>query len=562
MEKGFTLWFTGMSGAGKSTIANAITPRLKALGKRVEILDGDEVRTNLSKGLGFSREDRDTNIRRIGYVAHLLTRNGAVAITAAISPYRAIRNEVRGRIGDFVEVYVKCPLDTLIARDVKGLYKKALAGEIKEFTGVSDPYEEPLHPEVVVETDHETVEESVNKILARLQGLGFISHDGLGPIAPHGGQLVNRLVTGGRRDTLLAKARSLPRVQLDERAQSDVEMIAVGAFSPLRGFLGAADYREVIEHMRLTNGLPWSIPVTLQVSRAQADTLQEGTEVALVDERNTVLALLELAERYLPNREEEVQKVYGTREAAHPGVAAVLGSGEVYLGGELQVLNRPDTVAFPAYHRDPAQTRALFRERGWRTVVGFQTRNPIHRAHEYITKCALEIVDGLMLHPLVGKTKSDDIPAAVRMQCYEILLERYYPQDRVVLSVYPAAMRYGGPREAIFHAIARKNYGCTHFIVGRDHAGVGSYYGTYDAQKIFDEFAPGELGIQPLKFENAFFSHVTGQMATAKTAPGGPETRVNLSGTKVRQLLANGELPPPEFSRPEVAKILIEAMKR
>ncbi|TMA54856.1 MAG: sulfate adenylyltransferase [Deltaproteobacteria bacterium] len=388
------------------------------------------------------------------------------------------------------------------------------------------------------------------------------SPDGLGPIAPHGGQLVSCLVTGDRRDALLDKAKSLSRVQLDERAQSDVEMIAVGAFSPLRGFLGAADYRAVVEHMRLTNGLPWSIPVTLQVSRAQADTLTEGTEVALVDERNTVLAILDLAECYLPNREEEVQKVYGTPEAAHPGVAAVLGGGEVYLGGALHVLTRPDTVAFPAYHRDPAQTRALFRERGWRTVVGFQTRNPIHRAHEYITKCALEIVDGLLLHPLVGKTKSDDIPAAVRMRCYELLLERYYPQDRVVLSVYPAAMRYGGPREAIFHAIARKNYGCTHFIVGRDHAGVGSYYGTYDAQKIFDEFAQGELGIQPLKFENAFFSHVTGQMATAKTAPGGPETRVNLSGTKVRQLLANGELPPPEFSRPEVAKILIEAMKR
>lgn len=562
MEKGFTLWFTGLSGAGKSTIANAIAPRLRALGKRVEILDGDEVRTNLSKGLGFSKEDRDTNIRRIGYVAHLLTRNGTVAITAAISPYRAIRDEVRGRIGDFVEVYAQCPLDTLISRDVKGLYQKALAGEIKEFTGVSDPYEEPLHPEVVVETSRETVEESVNNILARLQELGFLSHDGSSTIAPHGGHLVNRLVTGDRRDALLDKARSLPTIQLDERAQSDVEMIAVGAFSPLRGFLGAADYRAVVEHMRLANGLPWSIPVTLQVSRAQAGTLKEGTEVALVDERNTVLAILALADRYLPNRAEEVQKVYGTSETAHPGVAAVLDGGDAYLGGEIQVLNRPGTVAFPAYHRDPAQTRALFRERGWRTVVGFQTRNPIHRAHEYITKCALEIVDGLLLHPLVGKTKSDDIPADVRMHCYEVLMQHHYPQDRVVLSVYPAAMRYGGPREAIFHALARKNYGCTHFIVGRDHAGVGNYYGTYDAQKIFAEFTPEELGIQPLKFENAFFSKVTGQMATAKTAPGGPETQVNLSGTKVREMLSNGELPPPEFSRPEVAKILIEAMKR
>jgi sulfate adenylyltransferase/3'-phosphoadenosine 5'-phosphosulfate synthase len=562
MEKGFTLWFTGLSGAGKSTIANAIAPRLKALGRRVEILDGDEVRTNLSKGLGFSKEDRDTNIRRIGYVAQLLTRNGAVVITAAISPYRAIRDEVRSRIGNFVEVYVKCPLETLVARDVKGLYKKALAGELKEFTGVSDPYEEPLNPEVVVETNRETVEESLNKILARLAELGYITSDSTGPLPPHGGQLINRLVTGGHRDELLAKARALPTIQLDERAQSDVEMIAVGAFSPLRGFLGKRDYLSVVDHMRLENGLPWSIPITLQVSHAQADTLKEGAPVALTDERGVVLAILDLAERYTPNREEEVKKVYGTAETAHPGVAAVLHGGEVYLGGEIHVVNRPATVTFPAYHRDPAQTRALFRERGWRTVVGFQTRNPIHRAHEYITKSALEIVDGLLLHPLVGKTKSDDIPADVRMRCYEVLIERYYPQERVLLSVYPAAMRYAGPREAIFHAIARKNYGCTHFIVGRDHAGVGNYYGAYDAQEIFDEFKPEELGIQPLKFENAFYSKVTGQMATAKTAPGGPDTQVTLSGTKVRELLSQGQLPPPEFSRPEVAQILIDAMKK
>lgn len=562
MEKGFTLWFTGLSGSGKSTIAEAITPRLNELGRRVEILDGDEVRTNLSKGLGFSKEDRDTNIRRIGYVAQLLTRNGAIVITAAISPYRAIRDEVRSRISNFVEVYAKCPLEALIARDVKGLYKKALAGEIKEFTGVSDPYEEPLHPEVIVETDRETVDESVNKILARLSELGYLPSNETSPIAPHGGHLVNRLVTGARRDELLAKASSLPSIQLDERAQSDVEMIAVGAFSPLRGFVGEKDYHSIVDHMRLANGLPWPIPIALQVSREQADKLKEGSEVALTDERGVVLAILDLAERYSPNREEEARKVYGTGELAHPGVAAVLQGGEVYLGGEIHVVNRPDTVAFPSYHRDPAQTRALFRERGWRTVVGFQTRNPIHRAHEYITKSALELVDGLMLHPLVGKTKSDDIPADVRMRCYEVLMEHYYPQDRVLLSVYPAAMRYAGPREAIFHALARKNYGCTHFIVGRDHAGVGNYYGTYDAQKLFDEFKPGELGIQPMKFENAFYSQVTGQMATAKTAPGGPETQVNLSGTKVRELLSQGQLPPPEFSRPEVATILIGAMKK
>src|SRR5262249_37356851 len=330
MDKGFTLWFTGMSGAGKSTLTEALTPRLKAMGRRVEVLDGDEVRTNLSKGLGFSKEDRDTNIRRIGYVAQLLTRNGAVVITAAISPYRALRDELRGRLRALVEVSAKGPLGALVAPtsgDGKGLKRTARAGEIREFTGVSDPYEEPLTPEVVVKTDRETVEQSVNKILTRLQELGFLPHDGAGTIAPHGGRLVNRLVTGEERAALLAAAHALPRIRLDERAQSDVEMIAVGAFSPLRGFLGAADYRSVVENIRLANGLPWSIPVTLQVPRAQADALKEGIEVALVDERDTILAVLGLAERYVPDREEEARKVYGTPQAAHPAVAALLRGG-------------------------------------------------------------------------------------------------------------------------------------------------------------------------------------------------------------------------------------------
>ncbi|MCC7536391.1 MAG: sulfate adenylyltransferase [Deltaproteobacteria bacterium] len=383
----------------------------------------------------------------------------------------------------------------------------------------------------------------------------------LDAIQPHGGALIDRTVDADVKDGLLERAQSMPKVKLDERAQSDLEMIAVGAFSPLRGFLSQRDYHAVVESMRLTNGLAWSVPICLQVAAEVADGLKEGQQVALTDESGKVLAVLDLEERFRPDREVEAQRVYLTTELAHPGVRAIKEAGEVYLAGEIHLLERPDTVAFPAYHRDPTQTRALFRERGWRTIVGFQTRNPIHRAHEYITKCALEIVDGLMLHPLVGKTKGDDIPADVRMRCYEVLMAKYYPHDRVVLSVYPAAMRYGGPREAIFHAIARKNYGCTHFIVGRDHAGVGSYYGTYDAQKLFDQFQPGELGIQPLKFENAFFSKTTGQMATQKTAPGGPETQVNLSGTKVRDMLRAGELPPPEFSRPEVAQILIDSMK-
>jgi ATP sulfurylase len=271
---------------------------------------------------------------------------------------------------------------------------------------------------------------------------------------------------------------------------------------------------------------------------------------------------MEVSDKFRPDKELEAREVYRTTESKHPGVAYVLGTGPVYLGGEIRVLERPNAPQFPTHHRDPATTRAYFADKGWSTVVAFQTRNPIHRAHEYITKTALEICDGLMIHPLVGATKSDDIPANVRMRCYESLLESYYPRERVLLSIYPAAMRYGGPREAIFHALARKNYGASHFIVGRDHAGVGSYYGTYDAQHVFDEFSPGELGITPLCFENAFFSTVVGSMATAKTAPGDASTQVNLSGTKVREMLSRGELPPVEFSRPEVARILIESMKQ
>ncbi len=379
-------------------------------------------------------------------------------------------------------------------------------------------------------------------------------------IKPHGGVLVNRTLDADERETLLERAQSMTRVVIDDRAQSDLEMIAVGAFSPLRGFLASSDYRSVVDNMRLSDDTPWSVPVCLQVTHAVASSLKEGSQVALSDESGTICAVLDLSEKFSPDREVEAQKVYRTTDAAHPGVAALLQRGEIYLAGDIQLLHRRESP-FPAYSKDPAHTRAYFREKGWKTVVGFQTRNPIHRAHEYITKCALEIVDGLMIHPLVGETKSDDIAADVRMRCYETLISHYYPKERVLLSVYPAAMRYAGPREAIFHAIARKNYGCTHFIVGRDHAGVGSYYGTYDAQALFNEFTAQELGITPLKYDNAFFSKTTGTMATNKTAPGGPETQVNLSGTKVRELLSRGEVPPIEFTRPEVAQILIDSMR-
>ena len=380
-------------------------------------------------------------------------------------------------------------------------------------------------------------------------------------IAPHGGSLINRVATQVQKQDLLAKGESLPRVQLDKRATSDLEMIAIGGFSPLTGFMGEADYEQVVNQMHLENGLPWSIPVTLSVEKDVAQSLNVGDLVRLDDPTGAYVGVIELTEKFTYDKTQEAVQVYKTDDLNHPGVKVVFDQGEVNLAGPVWLLERQSHPQFPSYQIDPATSRQLFRERGWKTIVGFQTRNPIHRAHEYIQKCALETVDGLFLHPLVGATKSDDIPANVRMRCYEIMMEHYFPEDRVILAINPAAMRYAGPREAIFHALVRKNYGCTHFIVGRDHAGVGDYYGTYDAQYIFDELDAQALGIRPMKFEHAFYCKKTQSMATTKTSPSGPEDRVHLSGTKVREMLRRGELPPPEFSRPEVASELAAAMK-
>ncbi|HLZ08411.1 MAG TPA: sulfate adenylyltransferase, partial [Chloroflexota bacterium] len=512
MTDGFVVWLTGLSGAGKSTIGNEIAARIRASGRRVEVLDGDIVRQNLSQGLGFSREDRDTNIRRIAFVAKLLADNGVAVVVAAISPYRAVRDESKTSIGRFAEIYVKCSLDEVTRRDVKGLYVKARRGEIANFTGVSDPYEEPLAADVTVETDRETLRESTAKVLAALDRLGYFQtrsataatvSNGVsahGTVTPHGGTLVNRFATSTAVDELKKVAAGLPTVTLNARQLSDVEMIGIGAFSPLTGFMGSRDYNAVIDDMHLASGLVWPIPVTLATTVDDAENLAIGGNIALRDPEGAVVAILTLEEKYFSDTEREAQLVYRTTEEAHPGVKALYLQGPVLLAGPITVIERPPT-AFPAYRIDPADTRKLFAEKGWRRVVGFQTRNPVHRAHEYIQKAALETVDGLLLHPLVGETKGDDIPASVRMRCYEVLLEHYYPKDRAVLAINPAAMRYAGPREAIFHALIRQNYGCTHFIVGRDHAGVGNYYGTYDAQRIFDEFRPGEIAITPMFFD-------------------------------------------------------------
>jgi sulfate adenylyltransferase len=383
-------------------------------------------------------------------------------------------------------------------------------------------------------------------------------------VPAHGGRLVDRMVTGEPATDVLRHAKELPKVRLDARSGADAELIATGAFSPLEGFVGKDDYFSIIRDARLSSSKKalFPIPITLSVPRAEAKSFRAGQEAALVDGAGEAVGTIAVDEVYEFDRDLEAKEVYRTTETKHPGVAYLMEHrDEVALAGKVTLAKRTIERKFPQHHRDPAELRKVIADLGWRRTVAFQTRNPIHRAHEYLLRCALEITDGLVVHPLVGETKGDDVPAVTRVKCYELLLDKYFPKNRALLSVFPFAMRYAGPREALLHAVARQNYGFSHFIVGRDHAGVGNYYGTYDAQLIFDTVAPGELAIQTLFFEHSFYCHGCAGVASIKTCPHGDDQRLVLSGTRVRELLTKGEAPPPEFSRPEVAAVLIAAYR-
>jgi sulfate adenylyltransferase len=350
--------------------------------------------------------------------------------------------------------------------------------------------------------------------------------------------------------------KTTTKLQLSERQTADFEMIGNGGFAPLTGPQGSEDWKSVVEDMTLTSGEYWPIPITLATDL----DVSEGDTVEIESDEGEALGSLEVSEVFERDLEAEAENVYRTADKEHPGVAAIYEEGARCIAGTYEVDELPKhEEAFSKRQLSPEETRKAFADRGWKRIVAFQTRNPIHRAHEHVTKTALEITDGLMIHPLIGKTKEGDIPAEVRMRCYEVLMEDYYPDDRVILNVFPSKMHYAGPREAILHAIARRNYGCTHFIVGRDHAGVGDYYGTYEAQEIFEELDLDKLGIQPLFFEHTFWCNKCEGMASGKTCPHGEDDHVFLSGTKVREMLGSGEKPPQEFSRPEVAQILIDA---
>jgi sulfate adenylyltransferase len=374
-------------------------------------------------------------------------------------------------------------------------------------------------------------------------------------IQPHGGKLIDRVLKGAAQKDAESRARTLPAISLDAEQTSDVENIATGVFSPLEGFLGEKDFRSVLDKMRLTNGLAWTIPVVLAVDKKKADSLVLGSDVALLNPAGEPAAILHLTEKYGYDRTETARKVFGTEDVAHPGVAKIMSMPEVLLGGTIDLIRETPTP-FQKYKLSPRETRKLFQDKGWSTVVGFQTRNTPHIGHEYVQKSALTLVDGLFINPVIGKKKKGDYRDEVILDSYEVLIKDYYVPERTTMAILMMEMRYAGPREAIFHAIIRKNFGCSHIIIGRDHAGVGSYYAPFAAQEIFAEFP--DLEITPLFFRSFYYCRKCGSVVSDKICPHGKEHQIQFRGTEIRDLLLRGEYPPAELVRPEVAKVIME----
>ena len=374
-------------------------------------------------------------------------------------------------------------------------------------------------------------------------------------IQPHGGRLVERVLKSEQKNKILEKAAGLPSVKLDAESVSDIENIATGVFSPLEGFMGKEDFRHVLKQMRLSSDLPWTIPIVLDVGKDEADKLKVGGLVLLRNEKDEPAAVLHLEEKYIYDKEEMAEKVFQTTDAAHPGVAKVKSMKDVLLAGKIDLIQESPT-SFTRYKLSPKETRVLFKEKGWRTVVGFQTRNTPHIGHEYVQKTALTFVDGIFINPVIGRKKKGDFKDEVILASYEELIKNYYLKERAVMVILQMEMRYAGPREAIFHAIIRKNFGCTHIIIGRDHAGVGTYYHPYAAQDIFEEFP--DLGIIPLFFRSFYYCKKCLSVVNEKICPHPPSEQIQFSGTKIRDMLVKGEYPPPELVRPEVARIIME----
>ncbi len=557
MNRGFVVWLTGLPASGKTTLAQRLRISLIIRGYSAMVLDGDELRKTLWPELGYSREERNENIRRIAHLAKMLYESGIVVIVAVISPYRSLREYARKLIGDFIEVYLSCPVEVCEKRDPKGMYEKAKSGEIPQFTGISDLYEPPVHPEVILKTDQFSPNQCLEQLLSYLQQNNHISSIPKALTLPHGGELVQQSypMEGLGKISL----ENLPRISVEEEYLMDAENIASGAYSPLKGFLSVDEILEVLETHRLPNGLTFGIPVFLPVSRQEAMLVKGSSgKVLLTTKTASDVALLKDAVVEEFDAGKWVKRMFGTDNTKHPGVQRFLNMPGFVLSGQVFLL-KPVDFPFRNWSHSPLTLREEFLKRGWKTAAAFQTRNPPHRGHEFTHRLALEKTDGLLIHPIVGAKREADFSTEIILQSYQLLLKHYLPKERVFLSGLPTWMRYAGPREAIFHGVVRKNFGCTHFIVGRDHAGVGNFYPPYAAQEIFDKF---EVGVEVIPVKAVDFCFLCDSFVTERTCPHPEESREKIAMSRIKQFLQMQEGNVERILRPEIAAYLRQAVQK